>query len=111
MTKRTQLNRWKKNVLKDLNMFVSPLRLCVRNLPNHLTKDAALRVIIKKHCNDPNAKVTGTEMTADTSETLEIEHEITYFLIDNFLSSNTYCFFTIRAVARSYRGVEPGCCC
>ena len=79
MTKRTQLNRWKKNVLKDLNMFVSPLRLCVRNLPNHLTKDAALRVIIKKHCNDPNAKVTGTEMTADTSETLEIEHEITYF--------------------------------
>ena len=68
MTKRTQLNRWKKNVLKDLNMFVSPLRLCVRNLPNHLTKDAALRVIIKKHCNDPNAKVTGTEMTANAVE-------------------------------------------
>ena len=79
MTKRTQLNRWKKNVLKDLNMFVSPLRLCVRNLPNHLTKDAALRVIIKKHCNDPNAKVTGTEMTADTSETLEMNTKLRTF--------------------------------
>jgi len=65
MTKRTQLNRWKKNVLKDLNMFVSPLRLCVRNLPNHLTKDAALRVIIKKHCNDPNAKVTECKIMRD----------------------------------------------
>ena len=59
MAKRTQLNRWKKTALKDLNMFVSPVRLCVRNLPSHLAKDKALRVLIKKHCNDPNAKVTG----------------------------------------------------
>ena len=110
MTKRTQLNRWKKNVLKDLNMFVSPLRLCVRHLPNPHTKDAALRVIIKKHCNDPNAKVTGTEMTAETSETHEVEHEITYFSIDNFLSSDIV-FYHSRAVVRSYRSVEPGCCC
>ena len=94
MTKRTQLNRWKKNVLKDLNMFVSPLRLCVRNLPNHLTKDAALRVIIKKHCNDPNAKVTGTEMTADASETLEIKPRI-HVLFDWQLFVIGYCVFTL----------------
>ena len=64
MAKRAQLNRWKKGVLKDLNMFVSPVRLCVRNLPPQIT-DKSLRVLIKKHSDDPKAKVTECKVMRD----------------------------------------------
>lgn len=30
MEKRAKLEKWKRNVLKDLSMFISPNRLCVR---------------------------------------------------------------------------------
>jgi len=60
MAKRAQLNRWKKGVLKDLNMFVSPLRLCVRNLPLQVT-DKSLRLLINKHCDDGDKKAEVTE--------------------------------------------------
>ena len=64
MAKRAQLNKWKKGVLKDLNMFVSPVRLCVRNLPNKVT-DKTLRVLIKKHSSDANAKITECKIMRD----------------------------------------------
>jgi len=68
MAKRAQLNRWKKGVLKDLNMFVSPVRLCVRNLPLQVT-DKSLRILLKKHCDDPNAKVTECKIMRDLKST------------------------------------------
>ena len=36
MEKRAKVEKWKRNVLKDLSMFISPNRLCVRNLPEHV---------------------------------------------------------------------------
>lgn len=68
MAKRSQLNRWKKSALKDLNMFVSPVRLCVRNLPTQMAKDNFLRQVIKKHCQDPKAKVTECKIMRDMTK-------------------------------------------
>ncbi|KAI4495694.1 hypothetical protein M0802_008529 [Mischocyttarus mexicanus] len=48
MTKRLQLERWKSQILRNLNMFVSRVRLVVQNLPASLD-DAKLRLIFKKY--------------------------------------------------------------
>ena len=44
-------------VLKDLSMFVSPVRLCVRNLPDHIN-DQALKRVFAKCLEDKTAKIT-----------------------------------------------------
>lgn len=48
MAKRLQLERWKSQILRNLNMFVSRVRLVVQNLPASLD-DAKLRLIFKKY--------------------------------------------------------------
>ena len=48
MTKRLQLEQWKSQMLRNLNMFVSRVRLVVHNLPPTLD-DSTLRQIFKKH--------------------------------------------------------------
>lgn len=50
MAKRLQLERWKSQILRNLNMFVSRVRLVVQNLPPSLD-DAKLREIFKKYSN------------------------------------------------------------
>merc|ERR1712110_1310942 len=46
MAKRNHLSKWKKQMLKDLTMFVSPTRLCIRNLPPDLD-DKRLKKIMR----------------------------------------------------------------
>lgn len=48
MTKRLQMEKWKTQMLRNLNMFVSRVRLVVHNLPPTLD-DSQLREIFKKH--------------------------------------------------------------
>lgn len=48
MAKRLQLERWKSQILRNLNMFVSRVRLVVQNLPSSLD-DVKLRLIFKKY--------------------------------------------------------------
>lgn len=48
MAKRLQLERWKSQILRNLNMFVSRVRLVVQNLPASLD-DVKLRLIFKKY--------------------------------------------------------------
>ena len=64
MTKRNQLAKWKKGMLKDLNMFVSPVRLCVRNLPPHID-DKKLKGLMLKYAEDPVAKITESKVMRD----------------------------------------------
>ncbi|XP_051169313.1 RNA-binding protein 28-like [Leptopilina boulardi] len=54
--KRLQLERWKSQILRNLNMFVSRIRLVVQNLPPTMN-DSQLREIFKKH-SGPNAVIT-----------------------------------------------------
>ncbi|KAK6637381.1 hypothetical protein RUM44_007797 [Polyplax serrata] len=55
MSKRLQLEQWKSQILKNLNMFVSRTRLVIHNLPTHYD-DAKLRHLFVKHGN-PNAVI------------------------------------------------------
>ena len=64
MAKRNQLSRWKKQMLKDLTMFVSPTRLCVRNLPPNID-DKNLKKLILKFAEDPDAKITECKVMRD----------------------------------------------
>lgn len=48
MEKRLKLERWKSQMLRNLNMFVSRVRLAVHNLPSNLD-DAKLRQLFKNH--------------------------------------------------------------
>ena len=68
MAKRNQLSRWKKQILKDLTMFVSPVRLCVRNLPQHID-DKSLKNIMLKFADDPTAKITESKVMRDFKKT------------------------------------------
>ncbi|XP_043472626.1 RNA-binding protein 28-like isoform X2 [Leptopilina heterotoma] len=54
--KRLQLERWKSQILRNLNMFVSRIRLVVQNLPPSMN-DSQLREIFKKH-SGPNAVIS-----------------------------------------------------
>merc|ERR1711936_639274 len=47
MTRRKVLEKQKKNLLKNLNMFVSATRLCVRNLPPYVD-DSKLKTMFAK---------------------------------------------------------------
>jgi len=48
MEKRLKLEQWKSQMLRNLNMFVSRIRLVIHNLPPDLD-DAKLRQLIKNH--------------------------------------------------------------
>merc|ERR1712173_482089 len=48
MEKRKMVQKQKKNMLKNLNMFVSSTRLCVRNLPPYVD-DSKLKTIFSKN--------------------------------------------------------------
>jgi len=65
MTIRKQVERQKKNMLKNLNMFVSSTRLCVRNLPDHVD-DSKLRSIFAKNV-PKSAKITECKVMRDFS--------------------------------------------
>jgi nucleolar protein 4 len=55
MAKRQQNELWKKQMLRNLHMFISRERLCVHNLPPSLT-DQQLSKIFKKH-SSTDAKI------------------------------------------------------
>lgn len=63
MEKRLQVERWKKNILKNLHMFVSPTRLCVRNIPLHFN-DAKLKTAFSKYVS-PGAKINESKIIRD----------------------------------------------
>ena len=56
MNKRAALNSTKKQMLKNLSIFVSGVRLCVHNLPPKFS-DKGLRKMFKKY-SDPKARIT-----------------------------------------------------
>jgi len=70
MARRKVLERQKKNLLKNLNMFVSANRLCVRNLPPYVD-DSKLRTIFAKEV-PKSARITEAkimkDMTGGTAE-------------------------------------------
>merc|ERR1719438_186742 len=63
MTKRKMLDRQKKNMLKNLNNFVSANRLCVRNLPVYID-DGKLKAIFAKSV-PKSAKITEAKVMKD----------------------------------------------
>ena len=68
MVKRNHLAKWKKQILKDLTMFVSPTRLCVRNIPPNID-DKNLKKIMLKFAEDPKAKITECKIMRDFKTT------------------------------------------
>ncbi|XP_034948872.1 RNA-binding protein 28 [Chelonus insularis] len=63
MKKRLQLEQWKSQMLKNLNMFVSRIRLVVHNLPENVD-DAMLRKIFKKY-SGPKAIIQEARVMRD----------------------------------------------
>eukprot|EP00092_Neocalanus_flemingeri_P030909 GFUD01033566.1.p1 GENE.GFUD01033566.1~~GFUD01033566.1.p1 ORF type:complete len:687 (+),score=279.62 GFUD01033566.1:75-2135(+) len=63
MTRRKVLEKQKKNLLKNLNMFVSSNRLCVRNLPSYVD-DSKLRTIFAKEV-PKSARITEAKVMKD----------------------------------------------
>ncbi len=57
LDKRARLEKWKRLRLKDLNMFVSPTRLCFRNIPLSFDKNEKLRKLVSKNV-PATAKIT-----------------------------------------------------
>lgn len=55
MKKRLELELWKSNMLRNLNMFISRTRLIVHNLPPSYD-DKMLRELFKKHA-PPKARI------------------------------------------------------
>lgn len=55
MKKRLELEMWKSNMLRDLNMFISRTRLIIHNLPLQYD-DKMLRTLFKKH-SPPKSKI------------------------------------------------------
>ncbi|CAB4066892.1 NOP4 [Lepeophtheirus salmonis] len=48
---RTKIQKWKTNMLKDLSCFVSPVRLCVRNIPEDFNDKKAKKSVFKVWCS------------------------------------------------------------
>ncbi|KAK0099071.1 hypothetical protein PV326_008385 [Microctonus aethiopoides] len=63
MAKRLQMEQWKSQMLRNLNMFVSRVRLVVHNLPPSLD-DATLRTIFKNH-GGPKSVITEARVMRD----------------------------------------------
>ncbi len=60
LVKREKVDKWKRAMLKNLNMFISPNRLCFRNLPPHIG-DKSLRKLALKHLKDQGKDVRISE--------------------------------------------------
>ena len=56
LEKRAKVEKWKRQMLKDLNAFISPTRLCFRNIPPSYS-DAQLKKLVVKNVAK-NAKIT-----------------------------------------------------
>lgn len=63
MTKRLQIEQWKTQILRNLNMFVARTRIVIHNLPSTLD-DAALKSLVLKHGN-PRAIVKEARIMRD----------------------------------------------
>ncbi|XP_029664594.1 RNA-binding protein 28 [Formica exsecta] len=63
MEKRLKLERWKSQMLRNLNMFISRTRLAVHNLPSNLD-DAELRQLFKNH-SGPKAVIKEARVMRD----------------------------------------------
>lgn len=63
MAKRQQNELWKKQMLRNLHMFISRERLCVHNLPPSLS-DQQLAKLFKKH-SSPDAKIVEARVMRD----------------------------------------------
>ncbi|KAL6426036.1 hypothetical protein ACFW04_008962 [Cataglyphis niger] len=63
MEKRLKLERWKSQMLRNLNMFISRTRLAVHNLPSNLD-DAELRQLFKNH-SGPKAIIKEARVMRD----------------------------------------------
>ncbi|XP_057329594.1 RNA-binding protein 28 [Microplitis mediator] len=67
MKKRLELEQWKSQMLRNLAMFVSRVRLVVHNLPPNLD-DSTLRTIFKSHAG-PKAFITEARIMRDLKNT------------------------------------------
>lgn len=74
MAKRQQNELWKKQMLRNLHMFISQERLCVHNIPPRMT-DKQLAKLFKKH-SSKTAKVKEVSCSSDAML-------ITYLIIIN----------------------------
>ncbi|XP_058806860.1 RNA-binding protein 28-like isoform X2 [Phymastichus coffea] len=63
MARRLQLEKWKSQMLRNLSMFVSRVRLVIHNLPPSMD-DSKLRQLFKKYSN-PNAVITEARVMRD----------------------------------------------
>ena len=61
---RVKLEKRKKEMLKDLNRFISPNRLCIRNMPENID-DVQLKKLIKKHVKMSGLKLTEVRVMKD----------------------------------------------
>jgi len=66
LNKRAALAQTKKQLLRNLAVFLSPQRLCIHNLPLHFT-DKALRKLFKTHA-PPTARITEARIMRDLKE-------------------------------------------
>ncbi len=55
MAKRQKNEFWKKQMLRNLHMFISRERLCIHNIPLKMTDKQFKKLIAK---NSPNSKIT-----------------------------------------------------
>merc|ERR1719219_1359570 len=63
MDRRKLVQKQKKNLLKNLNMFVSSTRLCVRNLPPYVD-DSKLKTVFSKNV-PKSAKIVESKVLRD----------------------------------------------
>lgn len=86
MEKRLKLEQWKSQMLRNLNMFVSRVRLVVHNLPPDLD-DAKLRQLFKKH-SGPKAIIREVIIMNNAQMLYLIrENVIKNYVIDNLVQT------------------------
>ena len=69
LEKRARVEKWKRQMLKDLNAFISPTRLCFRNIPPSYN-DAQLKKLVVKNVNK-TAKITECKVIREMKGTGE----------------------------------------
>ncbi|XP_023241758.1 RNA-binding protein 28-like [Centruroides sculpturatus] len=60
LKKRLELEAYKKRLLKNLHYFISPVRLCVHNLPSHVDDNKLKKIFLK--AAGPQAKVISAKV-------------------------------------------------
>ena len=69
LEKRAKVEKWKRHMLKDLNTFISPTRLCFRNIPTSYSSDQLKKLIVKNVAK--TAKITECKAICDMKGTGE----------------------------------------